>query len=190
MFWNAIHKYGWEDFDHEILEQNISSQKEANDRECYWVSFYDTFYSGYNLTLGGDAKEQARLMSKDEQTIKVLPKDFEQYLAEGWMFHDSKEYRPIKHRKWYEEHKAEQNERTKIYYDQHRDELKARNSENSKKLWEDPEFRAKKMQYRKEHPELMKEIQKRYTEKHKNDPEYKRRHAEANRKWREKQQHK
>lgn len=25
-----------------------------NEREIYWIKFYDSFFNGYNMTLGGD----------------------------------------------------------------------------------------------------------------------------------------
>lgn len=28
--------------------------EQLNEREIYWISYYDTFYNGYNATLGGD----------------------------------------------------------------------------------------------------------------------------------------
>lgn len=58
-FWQAILDYGWDNFEHIILEQNIPI-KELNDREKYWIDFYHTFVEdsnfqgGYNLTSGGD----------------------------------------------------------------------------------------------------------------------------------------
>lgn len=38
----------------EIIESNIETQEEANNREIYWISYYDSFHNGYNSTLGGD----------------------------------------------------------------------------------------------------------------------------------------
>lgn len=54
-FWNAIQKYGWENFEHQIIEVG-NSQEWANQREIYWIAFYDTFNNdkkGYNMTPGG-----------------------------------------------------------------------------------------------------------------------------------------
>lgn len=53
----AIKKYGWDAFLHEIIEDNIESQALANQREKYWISYYNSydFNYGYNMTIGGDS---------------------------------------------------------------------------------------------------------------------------------------
>lgn len=50
----AIQKYGIENFIFEVIEENIVNY---NEREIYWIQFYDTTNpnKGYNLTNGGDA---------------------------------------------------------------------------------------------------------------------------------------
>lgn len=48
----ALHKYGVNNFSFEILEE--CSQEKLNEREQYWINYYDSFNNGYNLTLGGD----------------------------------------------------------------------------------------------------------------------------------------
>jgi group I intron endonuclease len=54
-FWKAIQKYGWDNFKHEIIEENLSFEQ-AKERERYYISYYNSANSlyGYNLTLGGD----------------------------------------------------------------------------------------------------------------------------------------
>lgn len=53
-FHNAIAKYGWDNFIHEILEENLTLE-EANIREVYWIEFYGTLSpNGYNLNTGGN----------------------------------------------------------------------------------------------------------------------------------------
>lgn len=48
----AFRKYGIDNFEFEILEEcNIES---LNEKEIYWINFYNTFFDGYNQTLGGD----------------------------------------------------------------------------------------------------------------------------------------
>ena len=46
----AIKKYGKENFTLEIIEWT----DDYNNRERYWIKYYDSYYNGYNSTLGGD----------------------------------------------------------------------------------------------------------------------------------------
>ena len=50
--YRAINKYGIENFIIELVEE--CETKSVNEREQYWISFYDTYNTGYNCTLGGD----------------------------------------------------------------------------------------------------------------------------------------
>ena len=51
--YRAMRKYSTTKEDFEIIESNINSQDLANDREIYWVAFYDSYHNGYNSTPGG-----------------------------------------------------------------------------------------------------------------------------------------
>lgn len=54
-FYNAIKKYGWDNFDHIILDSNLS-EKEAKAKEEYYIATWnltDKLY-GYNITQGGE----------------------------------------------------------------------------------------------------------------------------------------
>ena len=50
-FYRALRKYGVESFTYEVLETVESEQ--LNDREIYWIEYYDTYNNGYNETKGG-----------------------------------------------------------------------------------------------------------------------------------------
>ena len=50
-FYQALRKYGLSSFKFEILEE--CEIKDLDDREVYWINYYDTFKHGYNSTLGG-----------------------------------------------------------------------------------------------------------------------------------------
>lgn len=50
--YRAIRKYGIENFSFEVLEECLVS--ELNEKEIFYIKKYDTFYNGYNQTLGGD----------------------------------------------------------------------------------------------------------------------------------------
>lgn len=56
---NARRKYGPESFDYEVIERLSYDSIEArsvglNEREVYWIAYYDTYRHGYNSTKGGD----------------------------------------------------------------------------------------------------------------------------------------
>lgn len=80
-FWRAIQKYGWENFEHIILETNIDTLEKANIREQYWIKYYDTFNNdnnGYNMTPGGenhllDDETKQKLKETLIQTYKDHP---------------------------------------------------------------------------------------------------------------------
>lgn len=56
-FARAINKYGWDQFIHEILEDKITTQDKANERETFWIRFYDSVKNGYNEDYGGNVRE-------------------------------------------------------------------------------------------------------------------------------------
>ena len=53
-FYSAIIHYGWDNFEHIILEENLS-QEEADKKEKFYIELYQTTNpeKGYNLTEGG-----------------------------------------------------------------------------------------------------------------------------------------
>lgn len=53
-FYKAIQDYGWNNFSYEILE--ICSQEQLNEKEQFWISYYDSYNNGYNMTKGGSNK--------------------------------------------------------------------------------------------------------------------------------------
>lgn len=62
VFYRAICKYGWNNFSHEIIEENLT-RDQANEREKYWIKYYDCCIldgpdKGYNMTRGGQAALQ------------------------------------------------------------------------------------------------------------------------------------
>lgn len=59
VFYNAIQKYGWDNFSHEIIEEGLTAEQ-ANEREQYWIKYYDCCIldgpdKGYNMTRGGQS---------------------------------------------------------------------------------------------------------------------------------------
>lgn len=54
-FYHAIQKYGWDNFEHIILEQGEWSQEIANQKEAYYIKLYNATdpNQGYNIKEGG-----------------------------------------------------------------------------------------------------------------------------------------
>jgi len=90
-FTNAINKYGWENFDHEILKEHLTIE-EAN----YWEEYYTAQYKsndpefGYNLTSGG--KKPLEISEETRQKCSIASKKREkrprtdiekQHISEG-----------------------------------------------------------------------------------------------------------
>lgn len=89
----AINKYGKSNFTLEVIEEVESVN--LNDREKYWIKYYDSYNNGYNSTEGGQdgvklfknldtesiikeyksgksLREVSRIFNVDKQTIKDL----------------------------------------------------------------------------------------------------------------------
>lgn len=50
---NAWNKYGEDNFTFDILEV-IENLELLDEREVYWIEYYDSFKNGYNQTKGGE----------------------------------------------------------------------------------------------------------------------------------------
>ena len=54
--YDAFDKYGIENFQIEEIEE--CKDKDLNEKEMYWIKYYDTYNNGYNLTIGGDGNRR------------------------------------------------------------------------------------------------------------------------------------
>lgn len=80
-FFNAIQKYGWDNFTHKVIERGLTLE-EANERERFYIAKYRTTEKahGYNITTGGDhaptmlgkhhSEETKRKMSESQRGKK------------------------------------------------------------------------------------------------------------------------
>lgn len=50
-FYRALRKYKFDNFEHEIIEE--VSMELLDEREKYWIAYYDSFKNGYNSNSGG-----------------------------------------------------------------------------------------------------------------------------------------
>lgn len=68
---NSINKYGWENHLFEIIE--ICEEESLNDREIYWISFYNSVEEGLNLMYGGQGGKQSQEV-KDKKSKSMMGK--------------------------------------------------------------------------------------------------------------------
>lgn len=71
----AIHKYGKDNFIIEELER--CNQSLLNEREIYWISYYDSYNHGYNSTLGGqNGAKLPKLLNEANNIINLYNQGF------------------------------------------------------------------------------------------------------------------
>lgn len=63
--YRAIRKHGIEQFNIEVIEE--CDTERLNERETFWIAFFDAYKSGYNATLGGSGMKRI-----DEAKVKEL----------------------------------------------------------------------------------------------------------------------
>jgi len=56
-FYRAIRKYGWDSFQWSIVYQSQDREHTLNVMETFFIQEHDSFYNGYNSTLGGRKNE-------------------------------------------------------------------------------------------------------------------------------------
>ena len=110
----AIVKYGVSNFVYETLETDIPDDK-AEERERYYIAFYNSYKKGYNCTIGGGGTvgyvftdEVKQKMSKSWCYEKIITPERNQKLSES-----------LKGRKFTEEHKQNMSKSAKAYYKNH-----------------------------------------------------------------------
>lgn len=87
-FYKAILKYGWENFEHEILEKDLSAE-EVDTKEQYYISYYKANNPDYgqNLTSGGNYNKIVSEEAREKIKQSFTPEKREKYskaLKERW----------------------------------------------------------------------------------------------------------
>lgn len=68
----AMKKYGKEHFKIELIEELPDCTKDQlNEREIYWIAFYDSYNNGYNSTKGGQGRGKEPKLSEEEENKLV-----------------------------------------------------------------------------------------------------------------------
>lgn len=143
-FHKAIQKYGVDNFIWEVIEK--CKKSELDERESYWIEYYDSFNNGYNCTKGGDGGPVMHGSDHPNWKGGVTsdPEHLKQY---------NKQYYETNKEKMKEKAK----ERSKEYYQAHKEQKKEYYETNKEK----------RKQYQEEHKEKIKQQQKEYYEANK-----------------------
>lgn len=121
VFFSAIKKYGWDNFDHEILADGLS-QEEAKQKEIELIAEFHTYIgdpdcNGYNMTRGGEGSykyetEEERYQADRENNRKHQRKrrlDQEKHkkdLATSRQWYQEIKQDPVKYRAYLDKQKA------------------------------------------------------------------------------------
>lgn len=68
----GVRKYGQDEYELIILQKNVSKEN-LNEREKYWIQYYNTYWDGYNQTPGGSNPTKPVFTNdKINQVIQML----------------------------------------------------------------------------------------------------------------------
>ena len=118
-FHKAILKYGRDNFIWEIVEDNIETYEELNEKEKYWIAYFNSNNNniGYNMTPGGESIEPLDKWRKNNPDL-IYENAKKGYLKmkEHMSSHPEKE----------EKRKQKAKEEFLKYYNQHKEEWRER----------------------------------------------------------------
>ena len=114
-FSDAIKKYGWDSFDHYVVD--VATPEEMYDLEKFYIDYYHTTdpEKGYNVSKGGD---KGHYLGKDCWTKDYLKKYYD----------ENREVFNLRCKKYYETHKDKEKERKKKYRELHKEEVRKYNA--------------------------------------------------------------
>ena len=70
----GIRKYGEDAYELIILEDNLLKEQ-LDEREKYWIAFYDTYFNGYNQSIGGSNPVKPIFTEEKIDTVIEMLKD-------------------------------------------------------------------------------------------------------------------
>ena len=159
-FHKAIQKYGVENFEWEVIEK--CKKSELDERESYWIEYYDSYNKGYNCTKGGDGMRAGVNAGEKNPNWK------------GGISLD-----PEYSKQWYEANKDEKKEYYKKQCKQYREANKDKIKEYNKQYIEANKDKIK--EYYEANKEERKEKAKEYYEANKDKrKEYNKQYMEVN----------
>lgn len=134
-FYSAIKKYGWDNFEHFIVE--VDSREKMFELEKQYIEFYQTTNpeKGYNKSFGGESGAYLGKNSNTKEYWKNKTKEYydshkeevDAYRKQYWDSHreERKEYK----KRYDSVHREEMKQKCRYYYDSHREELLSKQKE-------------------------------------------------------------
>ena len=175
-FHKAIQKYGVENFEWEVIEQ--CKKKDLDEREIYWIEYYDSFNKGYNCTKGGDGVHSGVHAGEKNPNWKGGVSLDPEYSKKH--YETKKEQAKQQMKEHYEANKEKYKGKTKEYYQANKEKRKQQMKEyyetNKEKIkqyikqYNEVNKEKRKQQYKQyyqAHKEKRKEKVKEYYEVHK-----------------------
>ena len=151
-FHKAIQKYGVDNFIWEVIEK--CKKSELDERESYWIEYYDSFNKGYNCTKGGGCTGGGEDNPNWKGGISLDPEYSKQW------YEANKE----KMKEYYEVNKEKKKEYSKEYYEANKEKMKEKRKEKAKEYYE--ANKEKVREYSKEYYEANKEKKKEYSKEY------------------------
>ena len=127
-FYNAIQKYGWNNFEHIILQFNLT-QQEAEQKEKYYIQKYNTLNDAYGYNIKNGGKLNQGLSKQGRKKISQSSK-------KNWQNPEFKQKQSQKAKKQWEnpEFKQKQNQKAKKQWQDISFKEKQYNQKTSKKV--------------------------------------------------------
>ena len=157
-FWNAIQKYGWDNFYHIIICQS-SNEELIKQLEIEYIALYnsDNQEHGYNITKGGEGYNRGKGSNLPGYRKKRYQENPEHFRQLSNKYHlQNKERDNICSLAYYYEHKDDRSIKMKKWNDENKERVKAYQKEYSEKTKE------KRRRYMKEYREKTKEKRRQY----------------------------
>ena len=166
-FHKAIQKYGVENFEWEVIEQ--CKKKDLDERESYWIEYYDSFNKGYNCTKGGEGAPGGKDNPNWKGGVSLDEDYYRQYSKQYYQV--NKEKRKEYDKQYGEANKEKKKEYSKEYYEANKEKIKEYDKQyreaNKEKVKEYKEANKEKMKEKaKEYYETNKEERKEYSKQY------------------------
>lgn len=132
-FQNAISKYGWDSFAHDILENHLSYE-EACEKEQYYIQLYNSNNPdyGYNIESGGNRKQTTISDSTRQKLSQIGHKNLGKTRTDEQKAYISEQTKKAMNA-------PEMKEKMRAIYDS--DEWRKKNSESTKLQWQNTDLR-------------------------------------------------